>query len=365
MNRSFNMLSLHHRAKVRTVLSVCSVARALAGFFALILIPATALSAVTGELPSQPQWAHVTCAGNAPYTYALPGLGDRAIGRVDTDFYIRTTEVTGGEWFEFVNAVKPYMTTNLRLGSTFLGGYIRWDLFSDGSVTYRLDDLGINRPVDVAWRYAAMYCNWLHNNKGSSLSSFLSGAYTLDGTTNNSLPFASREPGARYWLPSEDEWVKASYFDPSRDGPNQPGYWQYPNGTNTPLTPGQPGTGAQTSGGVLLSFEFPLRPEVGAYTNTVSPWGLLDVSGGWREWTDTGAFSGGSVGEWYGYRELGSRYGDLLITDVTDRLGNYLYGSFLSTNGIRLASSVPSVGASSVFFTAVALTLVRRRKVTP
>ncbi|MFM9957692.1 MAG: SUMF1/EgtB/PvdO family nonheme iron enzyme [Phycisphaerales bacterium] len=360
------MLSLSARGGQRPTVSVLGVTRASAVVIALLCLPGPALSAVTSQMPAQPQWAHVTSAGNAPYRYTDPGLGERAIGRVDHDYYIRTTEITGGEWFEFVNAAKRYVPTNAQLGSTFIGEYTTWDLHSDGTVTHYLNDVGINRPITTAWRYAAMYCNWLHNNKGTDISSFLTGAYTLDGTTNYELPFAAREPGARYWLPSEDEWAKAAYFDLGRDGPNQPGYWQYPNGTSTPLIPGQPETGAQTSGGVLLSFEFPLRPEVGAYPETVSPWGLLDVSGGPREWTDSASYSGGLVGDWQGYLQLGSRYGDLGITDVTDRLGHYSSThSNSASNGIRLASSVPSVGTSMFFLLPFAWHLARRRKVTP
>ena len=31
--------------------------------------------------------------------------------------------------------------------------------------------------------------------------------------------------GARYWLPSEDQWYKAAYYDPTKNGTG--GYWTY------------------------------------------------------------------------------------------------------------------------------------------
>ncbi len=38
---------------------------------------------------------------------------------------------------------------------------------------------------------------------------------------------SARKPDARYWVPSENEWYKAAYYDPSPEGPADD-YWLYP-----------------------------------------------------------------------------------------------------------------------------------------
>ena len=62
--------------------------------------------------------------------------------------------------------------------------------------------------------------NWLHNGKGSGDTE--TGAYTL--TNANDLTMV-KNSGAKYWIPSEDEWYKAAYY--KRGGTNA-GYWMYP-----------------------------------------------------------------------------------------------------------------------------------------
>ena len=53
-----------------------------------------------------------------------------------------------------------------------------------------------------------------------------------------------RNPNADYFLPSDDEWYKAAYYDPTKNGTG--GYWQYPPKTDDPakmvkeLPPGGP-----------------------------------------------------------------------------------------------------------------------------
>jgi hypothetical protein len=71
-----------------------------------------------------------------------------------------------------------------------------------------------NKPVNfVNWFDCARYCNWLHNGKPSGLqniSTTETGAYMLSGATSGIF---ERQVGALYFLPNEDEWVKAAYFN--------------------------------------------------------------------------------------------------------------------------------------------------------
>lgn len=257
------------------------------------------------------------------------------------------------------------MDPGLRLGSLFLGGWVNWDLHPDGSVDYIRIPEGDRRPITTAWRYAAMHCNWLHNDKATTLEAFLTGAYTLDSTLNDRLPMVDRNPSARFWIPSEDEWVKATYFDPNRYGPGQPGYWMYAISADTVPISAFPEAGGQTSAGIILTRPPGLYPEVGAYTNIRSPWGLWDVSGGPSEWTDTSYVSDTIHGPIHGYFAKGSGYGDLDIVDVTDHI-DHLAGStaFSSRGGVRIASSVPSSGSLAVMaFATLLVARSRKRRV--
>lgn len=330
----------------------------------LIAAPIATLCACVpclGDAPGQ-RWAHITAPGNAPYTYVPPGGVERSIGRVDHEYYIRTTETTASEWFEFVKAAEPYMDPQLRLGSIFVGEWTSWDLYADGSVEYHLNPFGANRPVSMAWRYAAMDCNWLHHDKASNIEAFLTGAYTLETTFNDRLPVAVREPGARYWIPSEDEWVKAAYYDPNRLGPGLAGYWQYPITSDSVPISGLPENGGQTSAGVEANTPDFAYPEVGAYANVQSPWGLLDVSGGAREWNDT-LFNTESVnGPGHGYFVRGSASGDL-THDYTDHINTISGGEvYFDSFGLRIASSIPSTGTALAMVGGVGTAMIRRRR---
>lgn len=67
-----------------------------------------------------------------------------------------------------------------------------------------------NKPVNyVNWIDCARYCNWLHNGATDS-SDTENGAYTI-----SSIGAVARNTNARYWIPSENEWYKAAFYDPA------------------------------------------------------------------------------------------------------------------------------------------------------
>ena len=71
---------------------------------------------------------------------------------------------------------------------------------------------------------AARFCNWLHNGQGTGDTE--SGAYVNIGDHDS---FA-RQPDAKWWIPTEDEWYKAAYH--KNDGVTDH-YWDYPTASNT------------------------------------------------------------------------------------------------------------------------------------
>jgi hypothetical protein len=64
----------------------------------------------------------------------------------------------------------------------------------------------------------------------SKTTNLNSGAYTLD---NNESTAESKIAIARYWIPTENEWYKAAYYDPAKGGVGVPGYWNYPTRSDT------------------------------------------------------------------------------------------------------------------------------------
>jgi len=135
--------------------------------------------------------------------------------------------------------------------------------------------------------------NWLHNGQpigaqGSNTTE--DGAYYLNGAaTDAQLMAVTRKDGAKYWIPTENEWYKAAYYDPNK--PGGPGYWDYPTGSdNTPsnqLTSPDPGNNANfNDNGYTIGSPY-YRTPVGAFTNSESPYGTFDQGGNVHEWNET------------------------------------------------------------------------------
>ncbi len=117
---------------------------------------------------------------------------------------------------------------------------------TSGSYTYSVSpDRGVpgdagyanyaNFPVNyVSWGDAARFCNWLQNGQPTGPEgpgTTETGAYTLNGATSSSdLMTVTRNAGATYFIPSENEWYKAAYY---KGGGTNAGYWLYPTRSNT------------------------------------------------------------------------------------------------------------------------------------
>jgi sulfatase-modifying factor enzyme 1 len=238
----------------------------------------------------------------------------RVIGRgsVSYEYRISKYEVTTAQWMEFVNTFSTQGGDLTFFGwPSFWGGRVDPDYTGPGRRYILRDepDAAMMPVFGISWRDAARYCNWLHNDKGSSLAAIADGAYDtstfVDFADGTFLDQHTRNPGARFWIPSWDEWLKAAHYNPEIR------MWQkWPTMRNRPLVPGVPGVG-ETSADILFSdcaddYTFcPYDIPLGAY-DTVSPYGLYDVSGGTTEWTEEilqkkwriteGVYAGGSRG---------------------------------------------------------------------
>jgi formylglycine-generating enzyme required for sulfatase activity len=152
-----------------------------------------------------------------------------------------------------------------------------------------------SKPVVFVSFYDALrFANWLHNGEpvgSQNAGTTEDGAYTItpQGIAANSIV---RNPGARAFVPNENEWFKAAYYDPGTET-----YWDYPMATNF-LPTSSPPAGGPTSGNFWdvtyaltgsASFDdnFDYLTNVGAYTTAVSPYGTHDQGGNAWEWVDT------------------------------------------------------------------------------
>lgn len=272
-------------------------------------------------------------------------------GSVGYEYGLSTTEVTVSQYFQFVEAygkVNPnypdvsLLGRGIQLNSQTASGY---------SVTSSL----LQYSATMSWRNAARMCNWLHNGRVNEKWAFETGAYDVatftsnpDGTVNDQI---TRLPGAKFWIPSLDEWIKGAYYDPNRYGVSGEGYWQRPGGQNEYLVTGVPGLGGQTDAAWNPNPALAPFVPVGSYPQVQGPWGLLDVSGGEAEWTE--ARSGDSARQ-----VLGSHRSDPFwaLADSISWVGDALEPDFFS--GFRIAT-IPAPSSLAVFSTIV---LLNRRR---
>ncbi|MBL0922275.1 MAG: SUMF1/EgtB/PvdO family nonheme iron enzyme [Phycisphaerales bacterium] len=293
------------------------------------------------------EWATVGHARNADWVG--PGLGSAIVrvGGVDYRYRIAKTEVTNRQWYEFVLAYAPYVSPQFSGSSQFTGTGVGLS----GGGGYSLPASTAEHAAQVGWRFAARYVNWLHNGKVNEAWAFESGVYdaaTFGPPSGGPITDQrERSEGARYFLPTRDEWAKAVHFDPNRYGEGQAGYWLYPYSADTMPVAGAPGTpGAQTNRGTLVHVP------VMSYPNATTPWGLFDASGSAFEWLETiNASQGGRYG-------ASSDKGEFFID--LDRIQEWTQWSPTNLVGIRLASVVPAPGASLVALAAGAI--LRRRR---
>lgn len=229
-----------------------------------------------------------------PVAAANAGLIGR--GSVGYEYALARTELTHAQYVPFINvlATRPGNSVSalmagmpgLQTGPSVMG------MLTDLSYTgpgrrFRVGRGAENWPViGMSWRLAAMYCNWMHNGMQDDPQSMTSGAYDIStfNVPNSSLRWTdqlTKSPGARFWIPTLDEWIKGAHYDPNRNGQGEGGYWLYPTSRDTAPLPGLPSVGGQFFSGISEA-----NP-VGMYPAFASPWGLLDTAGSGSEWTET------------------------------------------------------------------------------
>jgi formylglycine-generating enzyme required for sulfatase activity len=170
-----------------------------------------------------------------------------------------------------------------------MSGYGITQSGSSGSFTYSVTSGAENKPVVwVSWFDAARFSNWLGNGQGGGSTE--DGAYTLLGATSGII---TKNTGAQVYIPTENEWYKAAYYDPQKALLGA--YWLYANRSDSLVSNriGDPQAANYyhfayaVTGSTAWSTDTVDTSEVGAYGSiSTSFYGTYDQLGNVREIND-------------------------------------------------------------------------------
>ncbi len=144
---------------------------------------------------------------------------------------------------------------------------------------------GSQPAANISWYEAAAFVNWLNTSSGYQA------AYNLTFTTSWSMTLWSsadawtlggtnlyRHKDAYYFLPSENEWYKAAYYNPG--GSN---YFLYPTASSSVPTAVASGTNA----GTAVYSNAAVVPAIVDSAGGLSPYGTMGQGGNVREWNES------------------------------------------------------------------------------
>lgn len=210
-------------------------------------------------------------------------------GSVAYNYQISRNETTISQYAEFLNATAKTDTYGLYNSNMAAGGNVGGISRSGsvGSYTYSVSTGTGNHPIaSVSWFDAARFCNWMQNGQGSGSTE--TGAYTLAGAMSGII---LKNGGATCYIPSENEWYKAAYYDPTLGAGGGDNYWLQATQSNS-LTSniiGAAGAANFFNGSYAISQNglTSYLTDVGAYGATsASFYGTNDQGGNVYEWND-------------------------------------------------------------------------------
>jgi len=263
-------------------------------------------------------------------------------GAVADTFRIMKFEFTNAHYTAFLNSVDPNGSNPNSIYNSSMGSDARGGITNTGTTNgsrYAVKSNMGDKPVNfVSWFDAARVANWLQNGQGSSSTE--TGAYTLvGGQTSGTAPAVN--PGATFYIPTEDQWYKAAFYKGS--GTNA-GYWDYATQSDTAptaVTANETGIGSAGSAGNFANYNR------GADWNSldgnvttvgtnggVSAYGAFDMSGNVWEWNDLTGAAGSSRGV------RGGDWNDLAFLLSSSNRGTIDPSFEFNSFGFRLASPV-------------------------
>jgi formylglycine-generating enzyme required for sulfatase activity len=275
-------------------------------FLAIILAEVFLLSACSGGGSSSSssnscvglvciETVNVADAGNPPDA-------DTGYGAVSDPYAIGKYEVSVGQYLVFLNAVaaitdkdairylwnedmedpKSYVSAVGLIKRTGSGTSAQPYVYTEMVDSALGANSGKRAILNISWFSAARFANWLHNGATASASTE-TGAYTLNYATSGVF---TKNADARWWIPSEDQWYKAAYYDPTKAGTNK--YWKYPTRSDAlPVAEAFPGGSNSANFDSPPALEGKRITPVGVYTGSMSYYGTYDQAGLMWEWNDT------------------------------------------------------------------------------
>jgi formylglycine-generating enzyme len=318
-------------------------------FASLVLLCASFFLALQSASAVTIAWTPVGNPGNAADTVVMND-GTTGYGSVPYSFNIGTYDVTNSQYVAFLNSNDRTGADPLGLYNSFMSstpyGSINYNSVAANGSKYSVISGDGNHPVNyVSWYDAIRLANWLNN--GQVPGSTETGAYTLLGGTptpsnGNSI---TRNPGATVFLPSENEWYKAAYYNPATGS-----YFQYATSSNAAPTAGPPAGGSNSANYNKVVGNL---TDVGAYTGTTSPYGAFDMGGDVFQWNE--ALMSGS------FRVLrGGSFLDASNGLVSSFRGNFDAFGEIDVSGFRVAS-VPEPSTGVLVVAACGLMWVLRK----
>jgi formylglycine-generating enzyme required for sulfatase activity len=311
-------------------------------------------------------WATVGNPGNA---------GDvqrqGTFGAVADVYRISKHEVTNDQYADFLNSVDAagsnpnavysvWSQLDPRSGIDFNAGG------ASGSKYSSKTNMG-NKPVNYVSFFDSMrFVNWLENGQPTDGSGTESGVYTIGSGVDE-----TRAASATFFIPSEDEWYKAAYYDPRMEAaggpPGDDNYWLYPTSSDAaPTIATANATGDISNPGTnVANYDFVADwngqdgnvTTVGtAGAGSASFYGTFDQGGNVWEWNEaviSSSFRGLRGGDW---------------NDISDDVAASFRGfSGLPTgenNGIGFrVASIPEPSSGLLGLLATVGLLMRRRTV--
>lgn len=277
---------------------------------ALIMLLPVVASAVTMEMVTVGDPGNV--ADSSDGDDWTPGIQN--FGSVGYTYQIGKFEVRNSEYVDFLNAVADTDTYGLYdsgMNSDANGGIIQSGV--SGSYTYAVKPGYENMPVVyISYYDAVRFVNWLENGQpagAQDVGTTETGSYTLSTSGSSTINVSARRAGATWVIPTEDEWYKAAYYDPTAGGTSN--YWLYPMRTDSvPYSDQPPGTsspdpsmagnfyqndrltngyndGYAKTGNTGFYVGTNYLTDVGAYTLAGSYYGTFDQGGNAYEWNET------------------------------------------------------------------------------
>ena len=160
------------------------------------------------------------------------------------------------------------------------------------------------------------------------------------------------------FLPNEDEWYKAAYYDPTLNS-NAGGYFDFATRSDVAPTAELPAGGINSANYGYHAVQD--TTAVGAYTSALSPYGTWDQSGNVWEWNEAiidSSYRGSRGGSWDSYYSslLSSSYRDYVEPANESKIDGFRVASLSSP------ASVPEPGSLAVWAVLGGIGLCWRRR---